>query len=164
MPTSYADATRALAAAGWQPGRRYNCQPDLRALRLRGWNPWPELVSFLAEFTRLVIPDSRPLPPKVASRQAAQWWGGRNLVQFGAEMVAGEVAELERADYRRRTGTDMAPVGRALSEAAVVLMATDGRFYLAQGRLLWYVGDSPLEMVATLMGPHDGPVEVPVSG
>jgi hypothetical protein len=164
MPAEHAGATGALAAAGWRPGRRHNCEPDLRALRLRGWDPWPELVSFLAEFTRLVIPDSRPLPPEVARRQAAKWWGGRNLVQFGAEMVAGEVTERERAEYRRRTGTDMAPVGLALSEAAVVLMATDGRFYLAQDQLLWYAGDSPLAMVAALMGPFDAPVEVPASG
>lgn len=142
----YGNPQDQLARAGWSHDRTVSVEADVAALRTGGYPIWDALLSFLAEFSGLVIesvqhPDN---PLWINAQQAVE----ETLPQW---------VEL----YVERSGTPLAPVGG--HSHMTVYLGQDGTFYGSYDFGFGRLGRTVPEVVdGTLNDPHPPPFDLPL--
>ncbi|GAB2573075.1 SUKH-3 domain-containing protein [Kribbella endophytica] len=124
----------ALASAGWAPERAVDTDAYLGALTEDGYRPWPALESLLASAGGLVIPTAE----------------GERLVidpSEGLDMVTFERVE----EYAREFGTELAPIGLAMSDHLTVYFGRNGHFYGSYDRYTCWIGAALEDAVGRLV-------------
>src|SRR6266498_2865570 len=124
---------RLLRDAGWVPGRAQSIDEDLDFLEASGFPATDPVKSFLREFSGLVVRFLRN------EREDEIWLDLRRAARWAdPEWVA---------EYMRRVGVPLVPIGYANHEHLMLLETQDGRFFGAFDDFLGSLGSSPDEMI-----------------
>ncbi len=123
-----------LVSAGWEPGRAVATDAYLGALAGDGYRPGPALESLLTSAGGLELPTVN---------------GERFVIdpREGLDLVTFERAE----DYAREFGTELAPIGLAMSDHLTVYLGRSGHFFGSYDRYTCWIGAALEDAVGRLV-------------
>ena len=141
-----ARATEALRAAGWSEGRSVDITADREALAENCLEVWPELETFLRQYSSLSIKYLHNGHPDEA-------W-------FGSARACREAADPTWAtEYGTALHIPFAPIGCCDGEYVTLYATADGRYFGGFDSELSYLGCSPTELIHSLVNNICEPVD-----
>ena len=137
-------AERLLRVAGWSPGRSVDVSSPRAMLEERGYAVGPLTEAFLREFDGLTV-------DYVRNGHADSVWfdAGRASVEADAEWVA---------EYGRRLGESLVPIGFSNHDHLLVMIAGSGSFYGGFDNFLCQLGPSAPAMIDNIVSQESRPL------